>query len=155
MKCTFNPILFKSFENFNAFSSRSFICASCVFWTYSDQLFFISWKDVKFLNEFCASTMNDLNVDDELDDEFLLDRLNCSSLFSSNLFFSSSTSLSFVVVLVTAVSSSSLPLMEFFVFPEKFIVIKVDEFAFFLLKLPSFSFILHDYSSTSSSSSFN
>jgi hypothetical protein len=31
--------------------------------------------------------------------------------------------------------------MEFFVFPEKFVVIKVDEFAFFLLKLPSFSFI--------------
>jgi hypothetical protein len=80
--------------------------------------------------------MNDLNVD-ELD-ELLLDLLNCSSLFSSSttfkLFF-------VVVVLVTAFSPSSLPTMEFFVFPEKFVVIKVDEFAFFLLKLPSFSFI--------------
>ena len=92
--------------------------------------------------------MNDLNADDELDDEllFLLDSLNCSSLFSSS---TTSFKLFFfvVVVFVTAFSPSSLPTMEFFVFPEKFVVIKVDEFAlFFLLKLPasSFSFISRD-----------
>lgn len=85
--------------------------------------------------------MNDLNADEELDDELLLlDLLNCSSLFSSSTTFK----LFFVVVVifVTAFSPSPPTMMEFFVFPEKFIVIKVDEFAlFFLLKLPSFSFI--------------
>lgn len=93
--------------------------------------------------------MNDLNADDELDDEllFLLDSLNCSSLFSSS---TTSFKLFFFVVVVVFVAafSSSRPLMEcFVVFPEKCIVVKVDEFAlFFLLKLPasSFSFISRD-----------